>query len=98
MKYLLDRIKYDKIEMVKIDAQGKDLDIVKSFKEHLKNVVYLDVEGDTTRQYENAPNNSQIINQILALDFEYYANLGENLRFFNNVLDTLDYNNNTGDL
>lgn len=98
MKYLLDKIEYDKIEMVKIDAQGKDLDIVKSFKEHLKNVVYLDVEGDTTRQYENAPNNSQIINQILALDFVYYANLGENLRFVNSSLDTLGYNNKTGDL
>lgn len=98
MKYLLDKISYDKIELVKTDAQGKDLDIVKSFGNHTKNIIYLDMEGDSTRFYENAPNNQEIINQILALDFSYYTNLGENLRFVNLNCSSEEFSNVTGDM
>ncbi len=98
MSYILDRIEYDKIEMVKIDAQGKDLDIVKSFGKHLNNVIFLDIEGDATRFYENAPNNEQIISQISALEFQHYNNLNENLRFHNMNADFKGFNNITGDL
>lgn len=98
MKYLLDKINYKKIELVKTDAQGKDLDIVKSFGNHIKNVVYLDMEGDSTRFYENAPNNQEIVNQIIALDFDYYTNFSDNLRFVNSNYPEGNYSNLTGDM
>lgn len=98
-EWFLDRIKYDLIEMVKIDAQGKDLDIVKSFKNHLKQVVFLDVEGDSTKFYYNAPNRKKIIETIEALGFKCYDILGENYRFVNTEIDIPSgFNNITGDM
>ena len=98
-KWFLDRINYDLIEMVKIDAQGKDLDIVKSFKNHLKQVVFLDVEGDSTRFYRNAPNEREIINTIEAFGFKCYENLNDNYRFVNSEINIpSEFNNITGDM
>ena len=52
--YLLDKLSFenfDYIEMVKIDTQGKDLDIIKSAKGFLENIVYLNAEINTFEYY-----------------------------------------------
>jgi hypothetical protein len=81
MSYILDNIDYSLIELVKIDAQGKDVDIVKSFGRHLKNVIFLDVESDTSSQYENAPNSRIVNEEIVKLGFEMYHNMIDNFRY-----------------
>lgn len=95
---ILKNIDVEHVEMVKIDAQGKDLDIVKSFNEYLNKVVFLDVESDSSMYYENAPNFNVINNEISNLGFTLYLNLHYNLRYKNNKFNVLPdgFNNITG--
>lgn len=98
-KWFLDKLNYKMIEMVKIDAQGKDLDIVSSFDNHIKNVIFLDIEGDSTRYYINAPDSKKILGTLDNLGFQCYHNLIDNYRFINTeVIPPKDYNNKTGEL
>lgn len=48
-----DRFEY--VELVKIDTQGKDLDILKSAEEYLNKIVYINCEINTFQYYENNP-------------------------------------------
>lgn len=53
---LLSKIDYDRfdfIELVKIDTQGKDLDIIKSAKNLLEKIVFLNCEINTFNHYED---------------------------------------------
>jgi hypothetical protein len=97
-KDILDNINFDYIELVKIDAQGKDLDIVKSFGKHIEKVVYLDVESDASMQYEDAPNNEKINKDLNDLGFELYHNMHCNLRYKNKLLESISnrFSNITG--
>lgn len=59
LSHILEKIDWDRfpyVEMVKIDAQGKDLDIIKSAGEYLNKIVYLNCEINTFNYYENSPN------------------------------------------
>jgi len=97
-KDILDNINFDYIELVKIDAQGKDLDIVKGFGKHIEKVVYLDVESDASMQYEDAPNN-EVINKVLtSLGFELYLDTKYDLRYKNKSLESISsrFSNITG--
>lgn len=59
LKYLpWDRFPY--VEMVKIDAQGKDLDILKSAKEYIDRFVFLHVENSTNGEYEGSHTEEEI--------------------------------------
>ena len=99
MYKLLDNLNYELIELVKIDAQGKDLDIVKSFKNHIKNVCYLDVEDDSTAQYINAAKHEDIVEYISQNGFKLYTKPDGNLRFVNTTINLpKHYNNLTGDM
>lgn len=54
--YILEKIdwgRFDYIELVKIDTQGKDLDIIKSAGKFLDKIVYLNCEINTFDHYEN---------------------------------------------
>lgn len=97
---LLKRINIDLIEMVKIDAQGKDLDIVKGFGDFIKKVVFLDVESDSSMYYEGAPNDDKINSEIAKLGFSLYAYSGNNIRYKNNQIELIPegFNNITGAL
>jgi hypothetical protein len=97
-KDILDNINFDYIELVKIDAQGKDLDIVKSFGRHLEKIVYLDVESDSSMYYEGAPNNQKINEDLSFLGFELYHNMHYNLRYKNKSLESISsrFSNITG--
>lgn len=56
LSMLMDKIDWDRfeyIELVKIDTQGKDLDIIKSAKNYLDKIVFLNCEINTFNHYEN---------------------------------------------
>lgn len=99
MYMLLDSINYSNIELVKIDAQGKDLDIVKSFRNHIENVCYLDIEDDATAYYNSAAKHEEIMTYLTSNGFKFYQRYNENLRFINsNINIPKEYNNLTGDM
>jgi len=99
MKDLLNNIEIDLIELVKIDTQGKDLDIVKSMKEHVQKICYLDLEDDCTKDYKGASSRNEIINYMNNVGFSMYESYGGNLRFKNtNINIPQHYNNLTGDM
>lgn len=99
MHFLLDKVDYQLIEIVKIDTQGNDLNVIKSFKHHIHNVCYLDVEDDCTSEYEGASNRNEIVNYINGLGFSMYNEHGGNLRFKNIKLKIPEnFNNISGDM
>lgn len=51
----------DFVELVKIDAQGKDLAIIKSARNHLAQIAVLVIEVETHDQYFGAPSSSETI-------------------------------------
>jgi len=56
LSFILEKIDWDRfdyIELVKIDTQGKDLDIIKSAGKFLDKIVYLNCEINTFDHYEN---------------------------------------------
>jgi hypothetical protein len=58
LSYILEKIDWDRfeyIELVKVDTQGKDLDIIKSAGKYLDKIVYLNCEINTFNHYENNP-------------------------------------------
>lgn len=58
LSYILEKIdwnRFDYVELVKIDTQGKDLDIIKSAGDYLDKIVYLNCEINTFNHYENNP-------------------------------------------
>lgn len=101
-KALLQNLNYSLIELVKIDTQGKDLDVIKSFGECMKKVCYLDIEDDTSSYYVGAAKHDDILNYVTGLGFELYETIshGHNnlndLRFLNkNIRIPDNYNNLT---
>ena len=58
LKSILDQIPWDRfeyIELVKIDTQGKDLDILKSAESYLERIAFITCEVNTFDHYENNP-------------------------------------------
>ena len=51
---LLDKLDYEYVELIKTDAQGKDLDIMKGLGDHVDRVLHMDCENDVTNQYAGA--------------------------------------------
>jgi len=71
---LIDWGRFDYIELVKIDTQGKDLDIIKSMGHYLKKIVYLNCEVNTFNHYENAPNPYDYDNFLFENGFDFVLN------------------------
>jgi hypothetical protein len=70
---ILDKIDWDRfeyIDMIKIDTQGKDLDIIKSAGKHLDKVVYLNCEINTFGCYEDSPNPEEYDLYLFSKGFE----------------------------
>lgn len=55
---LFDWNRFPIIEYIKIDAQGSDIDIVKSAGEYLKKIVYITLEEEKFANYENIEHNN----------------------------------------
>ena len=63
LKEILDNLvpnHFSHVTFLKTDAQGKDLDVIKSCKEHLQNVLIVQMEVNTNGQYENEQNLEEI--------------------------------------
>lgn len=63
LKEILDNLvpsRFSHVTFLKTDAQGKDLDVIKSCKEHLQNVLIVQMEVNTNGQYENEQNLEEI--------------------------------------
>jgi hypothetical protein len=86
------------IELIKIDTQGKDLDIVKGLNEHVERVQYIDMEDDSRYQYENASSRDEMIQYMQSKNFTLYEIAGGNLRFHNNTKLSESFLNFTGDM
>lgn len=74
---LLDKIDWERfnhIDVVKIDTQGKDLDIIKSAGKYLDKIVYLNCEVNTFNYYENNPKPIEFDNFLLENNFEKVIN------------------------
>ena len=72
LKQILDQINYDCIDHIKVDTQGNDLNVLKSLKEHIKNVLEIQSEYDSSGDYELA-NTGKDLDEFLSLNnFEKY--------------------------
>src|SRR4029077_13812697 len=61
----------DSVDFLKIDAQGLDLEVVKSAGERLKDVAKIQLEATTAsyRQYEGAPGKAVIMDYMESMGF-----------------------------
>lgn len=66
----IDWNRFEYIEMVKIDTQGKDLDIIKSLGNYLDKIVYLNCEINTFNFYENNPKPIEFNDYLFENGFE----------------------------
>lgn len=94
LSYILDNIKYDKIELIKTDTQGNDLNVLKSLKDHISNVVYVDAEYDESADYLEANTGKQTDEYMKSRNFtpyQYYTcrsrNIVSDARYKNNLFD-----------
>lgn len=94
LKMLLDKIDVEYVEVLKIDSQGKDLDIVKGLGDAIKRVAYLDVENDCTSQYQGACRYQDLDGYILGRGFNRYEVGGGNSRYRNSAVS--GFNNFSG--
>lgn len=73
LSYILEKIdwnRFEYIELVKIDTQGKDLDIIKSSGKYLDKIVYLNCEINTFNHYEDNPKPDEYNNYLFSNGFE----------------------------
>jgi hypothetical protein len=73
LSYILEKIdwnRFEYIELVKIDTQGKDLDIIKSSGKYLDKIVYLNCEINTFNHYEDNPKPDEYNNYLFDNGFE----------------------------
>jgi hypothetical protein len=73
LSYILEKIDWDRfeyIELVKVDTQGKDLDIIKSAGKYLDKIVYLNCEINTFNHYENNPKPNEYDTYLFDNEFE----------------------------
>jgi hypothetical protein len=73
LSMLMDKIdwnRFEYIELVKIDTQGKDLDIIKSAKNYLDKIVFLNCEINTFNHYENNVSPDEYHTYLESMGFE----------------------------
>jgi hypothetical protein len=73
LSYILEKIDWDRfeyIELVKVDTQGKDLDIIKSAGKYLDKIVYLNCEINTFNHYENNPKPNEYDTYLFDNEFQ----------------------------
>lgn len=66
----IDWERFNKIDLLKIDTQGKDLDVIKSCGEWLDKIVYLHCEITTHGEYENEPDTEEYNQYLISKGFK----------------------------
>lgn len=98
LKYILDNIDYDVVEVLKTDTQGNDLNVIKSLGDHIKNVVFIDSEYDESDDYENANTGDELDQYLLENNFKKYQMIlqptrdmmVEDTRYVNTLIEDID--------
>jgi hypothetical protein len=101
LNYFLDKIDWNTfkyIEFLKTDTQSNDLNVVKSCKQYLNKICFIQSEYFTNNQYENEKNQNDCFHEfnnfMIKNNFSLYWKDGCDVRYVNNNL--IDYikNNN----
>ena len=69
---ILDNLNYERIDVLKTDTQGNDLNVMKSAGDHLKNVDFIYAEYDASDDYENANTGEELDEYLEKMGFECY--------------------------
>ena len=88
---ILDNLEYDRIDVLKTDTQGRDLNVLKSAREHLKNVDFIYAEYDESADYEGANTGEELDSYLYYMGFECYDRIFVPER--NNKLVDCEYRN-----
>ena len=72
LKEILDNLNYERIDVLKSDTQGNDLNVMKSAGDHLKNVDFIYAEYDESDDYENANTGEELDQYLEKMGFECY--------------------------
>ena len=91
LKEILDNLEYDRIDVLKTDTQGRDLNVLKSAREHLKNVDFIYAEYDESADYEGANTGEELDSYLYYMGFECYDRIFVPER--NNKLVDCEYRN-----
>lgn len=92
LSFILEKIPWNRFEFIehmKTDTQGKDLEVVLSAGDYLDKIVYLDCEVSTSGCYENENDVHMIINKIINRGFKVLSAGGPNASFVNIKLEHL---------
>jgi FkbM family methyltransferase len=80
LKTILDEINFPgKIHLLKIDAEGKDLDVVKSLGDHASRVIFVSLEcsshkNDSIKIFKNGCHINDVIPYMNSIGFEVFEN------------------------
>ena len=72
--YVLSKIdweKFEKVEYLKVDTQGKDLSIMKSAKEFHDKFSLVEIESSTNNDYVNAPTQKEVLEYMGESGFRF---------------------------
>lgn len=82
----LEKIPWDRfefIEQVKIDTQGRDLDILKSCEEYIHKIVFLQVENSTSGEYHHSHTREEIYQFLIDNDFVHISTIDVDSNYIN---------------
>tara|TARA_R100000353_G_scaffold75427_2_gene57398 strand:+ start:148 stop:825 length:678 start_codon:yes stop_codon:yes gene_type:complete len=88
---ILDNLNYTRIDTLKSDTQGNDLNVMKSLGEHIKNIDFIYAEYDESEDYENANTGEELDEYLEQMGFECYDRIFVPER--NNKLVDCEYRN-----
>ena len=75
LKYILDHLDYGIIDYIKVDTQGNDLNVLKSLGCHIKNVLTIQSEYDSSGEYQNANTGYELDIFLSENNFEKYESV-----------------------
>ena len=93
LDFFLNKINYERIEFLKIDTQGNDLEVIKSMKFHLSDVYMIQAERDCEELYENAAPGKELESFMAGKKFNLIANSRDRWDsvFLNSVFKELNF-------
>jgi FkbM family methyltransferase len=91
LRYILDNIQYDYINLLKTDTQGNDLNVLKSLNNHLNRVYDIYAEYDESNDYEGGNTGDELDQFLFQNNFEKYESITAPSR--NNKVEDCKYKN-----
>lgn len=91
LRYILDNIQYDYVDLLKTDTQGNDLSVLKSLGNHLNRVYDIYAEYDESNDYEDSNTGEELDQFLFDNNFEKYESIVAPSR--NNKVEDCRYKN-----